>query len=98
MQEPKYMAQGDWVTYDTKELGRVRTFRAPSKEMASYLAHKLTTFDQLLAALEDARSWIDELSGLVQSGLFDAAEDWVGANAVSVDTSITEFIKKVKGE
>lgn len=60
MQEPKYMAQGDWVTYDTKELGRVRMFRAMSEDSASYLAHKLTTFDQLVFALTKLESVISE--------------------------------------
>lgn len=60
MQEPKYMAQEDWVTYDTKELGRVRMFRAMSEDSASYLAHKLTTFDQLLAACEYIRPHLRE--------------------------------------
>lgn len=60
MQEPKYMAQEDWVTYDTKELGRVRMFRALSEDSASYLAHKLTTFDQLLFALTKLESVISD--------------------------------------
>ena len=51
----------------------------------------------LLQALKNAREWLDELAGLVQSGMFDAAEDWAGANAVSVDSTLAEAIAKAEG-
>ena len=52
---------------------------------------------EMLQALKNAREWLDELAGLVQSGMFDAAEDWAGANAVSVDSTLAEAIAKAEG-
>jgi hypothetical protein len=35
------------------------------------------------AGLVTAREWLDELCSLIQCGDFQAAEDWVAANAVT---------------
>ena len=60
-------------------------------------ARLIASAPDLLQALKNAREWLDELAGLVQSGAFDAAEDWTGANAVSVDSSLAEVIAKAEG-
>jgi hypothetical protein len=52
MTDPKYMTQDDWVTYDTKELGRVRMFRALSNDSAQHLAHRLNLCGELLNMLQ----------------------------------------------
>ena len=59
-------------------------------------ARLIAAAPDLLQALKNAREWLDELAGLVQSGTFDAAEDWAGANAVSVDSSLAEAIAKAE--
>ena len=51
----------------------------------------------LLSALQSSADWLDELCGLIQSGMFDAASDWVGANAVSTDSTLRAAIFKAKG-
>ena len=53
--------------------------------------------EELIGALKNAREWLDELCGLVQSGNFQAAQDWVGANAVSTDSTLCETIVKAGG-
>ena len=60
-------------------------------------ARLIAAAPEMLQALKNAREWLDELAGLVQSGMFDAAEDWAGANAVSVDSTLAEAIAKAEG-
>ena len=60
-------------------------------------ARLIAAAPEMLQALKNAREWLDELAGLVQSGTFDAAEDWAGANAVSVDSTLAEAIAKAEG-
>ena len=60
-------------------------------------ARLIAAAPEMLQALKNAREWLDELAGLVQSGMFDAAEDWAGANAVSVDSTHAEAIGKAEG-
>ena len=68
---------------------------APDANRAN--ARLIAAAPDLLQALKNAREWLDELAGLVQSGTFDAAEDWAGANAVSVDSTLAEAIAKAEG-
>lgn len=60
-------------------------------------ARLIAAAPDLLDHLKLARLWLDELCGLIQSGAFDAAEDWVGANAVSTDSTLAEVIAKAEG-
>jgi len=60
-------------------------------------ARLIAAAPEMLEALKSAREWLDELAGLVQSGAFDAAEDWTGANAVLVDSTLAEAIAKAEG-
>lgn len=53
--------------------------------------------DEMIAALKNARGWLDELCGHIQAGDFQAAQDWVGANAVSTDSTLCEAIAKAGG-
>ena len=53
--------------------------------------------DELIDALKNAREWLDELCGHIQAGDFQAAQDWVGANAVSTDSTLCEIIAKAGG-
>ncbi len=53
---------------------------------------------EVLEELCNAREWLDELCGLIQSGMFDAASDWVGANAVAIDSTLAAAIAKATGE
>jgi hypothetical protein len=53
---------------------------------------------EVLEELCSAREWLDELCGLIQSGMFDAASDWVGANAVAIDSTLAAAIAKATGE
>ena len=61
-------------------------------------ARLLASAPELLEELCNAREWLDELCGLIQSGMFDAASDWVGANAVSTDSTLAATIEKAIGE
>ena len=60
-------------------------------------ARLIAAAPELLDTLQESRLWLDELCGLIQSGMFDAAEDWVGANAVLTDSSIAAVIAKATG-
>jgi hypothetical protein len=60
-------------------------------------AHLIAAAPDLLRTLKNAREWLDELAGLLQDGALDAAEDWAGANAVSVDSTLAEAIAKAEG-
>jgi hypothetical protein len=60
-------------------------------------ARLIAAAPDLLRTLKNAREWLDELAGLLQDGALDAAEDWAGANAVSVDSSLAEAIAKAEG-
>jgi len=51
----------------------------------------------LLSALKAARECLEELSGLVASGAFDAAEDWVTANARELSCMLTAAIYEGEG-
>ena len=72
-------------------------FPAETEERSKADARLIAAAPDLLEALKNAREWLDELAGLVQSGMFDAAEDWAGANAVSVDSTLAEAIAKAEG-
>jgi predicted regulator of Ras-like GTPase activity (Roadblock/LC7/MglB family) len=61
-------------------------------------ARLIAAAPELLEELCNAREWLDELCGLIQSGMFDAASDWVGANAVSTDSTLAATIEKAIGE
>jgi hypothetical protein len=61
-------------------------------------AQLIAAAPELLEELCNAREWLDELCGLIQSGMFDAASDWVGANAVSTDSTLAATIEKAMGE
>jgi hypothetical protein len=50
-----------------------------------------------ITALKSARDWLDELCSLIQCGDFQAAEDWVSANAVSTDSTLCEVIVRAGG-
>jgi len=69
--------------------------RLPNAEANARL---IATAPELLEELCNAREWLDELCGLIQSGMFDAASDWVGANAVSTDSGLAATIAKATNE
>ncbi len=60
-------------------------------------ARLIAAAPDLLRTLKNAREWLDELAGLLQDGALDAAEDWAGANAASVDSTLAEAIAKAEG-
>jgi hypothetical protein len=60
-------------------------------------ARLIAAAPDLLRTLKNAREWLDELAGLLQDGALDAAEDWAGANAVSVDSTLAEAIAQAEG-
>ena len=68
-----------------------------AKTFDPYAAKLIAATPDLLSALQSSADWLDELCGLIQSGMFDAASDWVGANAVSTDSTLRAAIFKAKG-
>jgi hypothetical protein len=65
-----------------------------SDEVSPEDARLIAAAPELLAALKNGADYLDELCGLIQSGMFDAASDWVGANAVSTDSELRAAIAK----
>ena len=61
-------------------------------------ARLIAAAPELLEELCNAREWLDELCGLIQFRRLDAACDWVGANAVSTDSTLAATIEKAMGE
>lgn len=53
--------------------------------------------NELITALKNAREWLDELCSHIQVGNFQAAQDWVTANAVSTDSTLCEIIANAGG-
>lgn len=51
----------------------------------------------LLEALKNAREDLSELAQLVQSGSFDAAEDWIEANAAQINVTLSRVIANAEG-
>ena len=65
-------------------------------EYAFAEATHMAAATDLLEMLTAAAARFDELALLVTSGMFDAAEDWVRANADRVDIEIAAAIAKAK--
>jgi hypothetical protein len=60
-------------------------------------ARLIAAAPELLRALKNAREWLEELSFLVRSGDFQAAEDWAISNDKFLDSALLEFIEAAEG-
>ena len=82
------------ITFEARDIATVEAYYKDAEANARLIA----AAPELLEELCNAREWLDELCGLIQSGMFDAASDWVGANAVSTDSALAATIEKAMGE
>lgn len=60
-------------------------------------ARLIAAAPDLLEALKNAREDLSELAQLVQSGSFDAAEDWIEANAAQINVTLSRVIANAEG-
>ena len=94
---------GPWYVQNAAniaEQGLIVSEVTPDTVAVSYRhadAALLAAAPTLLSALKTARECLEELSGLIESGTFDAAEDWVTANARELSCMLSAAIAEGEG-